>query len=111
MIRKLKESLNDELPSILTGLVQNSLNFLFKDFESYPEHRLGLFNLVEAMVDHSLNCIFNLGMEGFTFVLNTLLWGTKHHQTNIGEKALGIMVKLIDILSTEPNIFSSFGKS
>lgn len=34
MIRKLKETLNDELPAILTGLVQNSLNFLFKDFES-----------------------------------------------------------------------------
>lgn len=49
VIGRLGDLIGEKVPVILDAVFECTLNMINKDFEEYPEHRLGFFKLLRAI--------------------------------------------------------------
>ncbi|KAJ3257200.1 Karyopherin transporter [Boothiomyces macroporosus] len=102
IVTKLGSLMSDKVPGILDAVFECTLNMINKNFEEYPEHRIGFFKLLQAI---NLSCfdgnsdlnvaLLTLGKPQFRMFMDSIVWSFKHTMRDIGEVGLCICVDLI----------------
>jgi exportin-1 len=109
IISKLKGLMSDKIVPILDAVFECTLNMINKNFEEYPEHRIGFFKLLQSI---NLNCfpaLLTLGKPQFKMFMDSIVWSFKHTMREIGEVGLSICVDLLTNFSkSDPQLANSF---
>merc|ERR1712127_763497 len=71
-----------------------TLDMITKNFEDYPDHRLGLFNLLRAMNQHCFAALLQQ-QSNFTLIIESIKWAFKHTERNVAETGLGTLLELL----------------
>lgn len=72
------------------------------DYQSFPEFREGFFTLVENIVKHCTQGLFQLDSGKFQTIILTILFATKHEKPEIMEIGLDTLYSLNDLVMKEP---------
>jgi exportin-1 len=106
IITRFKGLISDKVGPILDSVFECTLNMINKNFEEYPEHRVGFFKLLQAI---NLNCfqgksfinkaILLLAKPQFKMFMDSIVWSFKHTMREIGEIGLLICVDLLNNVS------------
>ncbi|ORX49137.1 ARM repeat-containing protein [Hesseltinella vesiculosa] len=100
MMAKLIETL--KLPWVgpqnaLVGmLLEPTLAAIKGNMEDLPEHRLGFFTLLHAVVRHYFNELLQWPLSEATLLVDSLLWGAKHTLLEIAQPSLEACLSLVD---------------
>ena len=70
IVSRIGAMMTDRVPAILDAVFECTLNMINKNFEEYPEHRVGFFKLLQAVNQHCFpgeilifNCFFQMLTE------------------------------------------------
>jgi exportin-1 len=99
IIAKLKILMNDKIVPILDAVFECTLNMINKNFEEYPEHRIGFFKLLQSINSNCFNALLTLGKPQFKMFMDSIVWSFKHTMREIGEVGLSICVELLSNFS------------
>lgn len=72
-----------------------------KDFEEFPEHRLHLYLLLQAMVMQTFPALLQLSPDKFKLVLDSIVWAFKHTMRNVADTGLDILLVLLKNIAQE----------
>jgi exportin-1 len=70
-----------------------------KNFEEYPEHRIGFFKLLQSINLHCFDALLALAKPQFRMFMDSIVWSFKHTMREIGEVGLSVCVDLLANLS------------
>ena len=98
MLDKLKNLPYELVESIWNHLCIHTLSMIQNDYSSFPEHRIGFFELLKSLIVNDFKAIFKIQDEMFNKnVINAILWSFKHSQHNIAEIGLETLIKLLNV--------------
>ncbi|KAJ3269891.1 Karyopherin transporter [Terramyces sp. JEL0728] len=95
IVTKLGSLMSDKVPAILDAVFECTLNMINKNFEEYPEHRIGFFKLLQSINVSCFDALLTLGKPQFRMLMDSIVWSFKHTMRDIGEVGLCICVDLI----------------
>ena len=108
----LETHMADKVLPILDAIFESTLNMINKDFEEFPEHRVGFFNLIRSIVQHCFAALLQVPSSQFKLMIDSIVWGFKHTMRDIGDAALSICFDLLTNIShSELAIRNSFYQS
>jgi exportin-1 len=108
---KLQDGLASDLPRILEYVLECTLPMITKNFEDYPEHRIYLFKFLYEINQNCFQTFLVIPKQGFTLIIDSILWAVKHTHRNIYETGLEILKEMLNkIHSTSQNIVNEFYK-
>jgi exportin-1 len=61
--------MTDKVPAILESVFQATLDMINKDFQEYPEHRVGFYSLLKAIDSNCFSALLGLPATTFKLVL------------------------------------------
>lgn len=108
LLKKQGNVISGFLQQILYNLCETTLVIIKDDFLTMPEFREGLFTLVQAIVQHGTQGLFQLPPEQFSTILMTILFAMKHEKPDLMELGLETMHSLNTLVVTNPEIASVF---
>ncbi|KAJ3169499.1 Karyopherin transporter [Geranomyces variabilis] len=112
IISKLQSQMNDKVPAILDAVFECTLNMINKNFEEYPEHRVGFFTLMQAINKECFAALLQLPPLQFRLFLDSIVWAFKHTMRDISDLGLNIILEMLDNFSkSDPGIAASFYQS
>jgi exportin-1 len=76
------------------------LGMITKNFEDYPDHRLALFKLLQAVNVHCFQALLRLSGPQFGLVMDSIVWAIKHLERNIADVGLTVLADLIKNVET-----------
>ena len=94
LINKLQGQMSAEVPRVFEAVFKCTLDMITKNFEDYPDHRLGLFNLLRAMNQHCFGALLQQ-QSNFTLIIESIKWAFKHTERNVAETGLGTLLELL----------------
>jgi len=94
MIKKMGPSLAGYLEHIVINLIESILGLIKDDYVSLPEFREGCFKLVEMIVKHCTDGLFQLPQDKFNNIILTILFAMKHEKPELMEIGLETMHSL-----------------
>lgn len=94
LISKLQGQMSSEVPRVFEAVFKCTLDMITKNFEDYPDHRLGLFNLLRAMNQHCFAALLQQ-QSNFTLIIESIKWAFKHTERNVAETGLGTLLELL----------------
>lgn len=95
VISRLGSLVADQLPAILDAVFAGTLAMISKDFSEYPEHRTGLFKLLQSMVVSCYPAIARLPPTQFKLVIDSIVWAFKHTHRDISDTGLQMALHLL----------------
>ncbi|KAI8818152.1 CRM1 C terminal-domain-containing protein [Fimicolochytrium jonesii] len=87
--------MNDQVPAILDAVFECTLNMVNKNFEDYPEHRVGFFNLMRTINKNSFQALLRLPPPQFRLFLDSIVWAFKHTMRDINDTGLSIILEML----------------
>lgn len=96
------------VPTIFDALFKCTLEMINKDFEEFPEHRINLFLLLQAIVQNNFPALLNLSPDKFKLVLDSIIWAFKHTMRNVADTGLDILLLLLKSIAKEQTAAQSF---
>ena len=75
LINKLQGQMSAEVPRVFEAVFKCTLDMITKNFEDYPDHRLGLFNLLRAMNQHCFGALLQQ-QSNFTLIIESIKWAS-----------------------------------
>lgn len=79
-----------------------------KDFEEFPEHRTNFYILLQQVVNYCFSSLLNIPPAQFKLVLDSIIWAFKHTMRNVADTGLRILFNLLENMSKEETVMSSF---
>jgi uracil phosphoribosyltransferase len=108
MIKKLGPNLSGYLQHIVINLIESTLSMIKDDYVSLPEFREGCFKLVEMIVKHCTDGLFQLSPDKFNTIILTILFAMKHEKPEFMEIGLETLHALNLLVVSAPQIASIF---
>ncbi|KAJ3044255.1 Karyopherin transporter [Rhizophlyctis rosea] len=109
IVARLGEYIQDKIPLILEAVFECTLNMINKNFEEYPEHRVGFFRLLQAINQSCFPALLNMPAHQFRLFLDSVVWAFKHTMRDISEMGLNIILELLNNFSkTDASISNAF---
>ncbi|KAJ3042300.1 Karyopherin transporter [Rhizophlyctis rosea] len=109
IVSRLGEFIQDKIPIMLEAIFECTLNMINKNFEEYPEHRVGFFRLLQAINENCFPALLNMPAPQFRLFLDSVVWAFKHTLRDISDIGLTILLELLNNFSkTEVNIMNAF---
>lgn len=99
------------VPTVFDALFKVTLEMINKDFEEFPEHRLHLYLLLQAMVTHTFPALLELSSDKFKLVLDSIVWAFKHTMRNVADIGLEILLVLLKNIACEEAAAQQFYQS
>jgi exportin-1 len=88
IIRRLRQSLEPEVPKVLAAVFEPTLQMITINFEDYPEHRLRFFALLHAITNHCFKCLFAMSPPQLKLLIDSIIWAFRHTERNVAETGL-----------------------
>lgn len=98
---RLGSLLADKVSPIMDAVFQPTLSMISADFAEFPEHRVGFFKLLRAIIVHCFNAILSLPPDKFKLCIDAGVWAIKHTMRDIADTGLQIMLELITNISNQ----------
>ncbi|KAJ3178263.1 Karyopherin transporter [Gaertneriomyces sp. JEL0708] len=112
VITKLGDPMNAHVPMILDAVFECTLNMINKNFEEYPEHRVGFFFLLQAINQYCFKSLLALPPPQFRLFLDSIVWAFKHTMRDISDTGLSIILAMLgNFREAGPGIANSFYQS
>ncbi|TPX51840.1 hypothetical protein SeLEV6574_g00005 [Synchytrium endobioticum] len=110
VVHRLQHHISDGVSLILDAVFECTLNMINKDFEEYPEHRVGFFTLLDAINSQCFEALIKLPAPQFKLFLDSIVWAFKHTMRDISDMGLSIMLALINnfSLKADPAVADAF---
>lgn len=109
IVQKLGPMMTDRVPIIFENMFECTLDMINKDFQEYPEHRVGFFNLLKAINQNCFPALLSLPAPTFKLILDSIVWGFKHTMRDIADTGLLICIDLLaNVSKLEPAVSSAF---
>ena len=74
------DNLTNELPAIVEGLCNTTLEMVKNDYQSAPEFREGFFSLVMNIIKHGTTGLFNLPQQDFQQMVMVVVFAMQHEK-------------------------------
>lgn len=94
------------VPIIFRSCFNATLEMITTNFEDFPDHRIGLFQLLRAINASCFSALFSLdpnpttAEQSFQLVINAIVWAFKHTERNVAETGLQTLLELLRNLET-----------
>ncbi|KAJ3299754.1 Karyopherin transporter [Borealophlyctis nickersoniae] len=109
IVGRLGDFIADKVPPILDAVFECTLNMINKNFEEYPEHRVGFFRLLQAINQACFPALLNMPAPQFRLYLDSVVWAFKHTMRDISDMGLSIILELLNNVSkTDTSISNAF---
>ncbi|CAD7955742.1 unnamed protein product [Amoebophrya sp. A120] len=95
LVTQLGKPISTEMPRIFDMIVAPTLRMLESDMQSFPDHRIKLFDLLSAVNRDCFSSLFSLRDDMMRLYLNSLLWGMKHEHPVVSQTALQILSQFL----------------
>ena len=87
-----------------------------RNFEDYPEHRVGLYKMLQSINSHCfdgisevIKALLRLPPNQFKLFIDSIIWAIKHSMRDISDMGLEICLDLLTNFSKSvPNISNQF---
>ncbi|KAI8913065.1 CRM1 C terminal-domain-containing protein [Powellomyces hirtus] len=99
IINKLQSLMDNDVPKILDAVFECTLNMINKNFEEYPEHRVGFFSLMQAINHDCFPALLRLPPLQFRLFLDSIVWAFKHTMRDISDLGLNIILEMLSNFS------------
>jgi exportin-1 len=76
-----------------------TIQMISGDFESYPEHRVGFYDLMEAIVRHCFPAFRTLSIDQWKQILQVTYLGFHNRIRSVAETSLNILHKLLETVA------------
>ena len=100
IVKKLQAKLSNEVPLIFDAVFECTLDMITKNFEDHPDHRLKFFGLLEAIVEHCFQILYQFNDTQLKLVTDSIVWAFRHTERNVAETGLQLLLKLLMHLTT-----------
>jgi len=91
---KLRGDVTSEVPRIFNSVFECTIGMIQTNFEDFPEHRINLFNLLQAINRYCFPAFFAIPPEKFKLAIDSIVWAFKHTMRNIADTGLTILREL-----------------
>ncbi|KAJ3021940.1 Karyopherin transporter [Thoreauomyces humboldtii] len=109
VVTKLQSQMDDKIPLILDAVFEGTLNMINKNFEEYPEHRVGFFTLLQAINKECFAALLRLPELQFRMFLDSIVWAFKHTMRDISDIGLSIILEMLgNFASADPATAAHF---
>ncbi|CAJ1394899.1 unnamed protein product [Effrenium voratum] len=105
------QSISQEVGKIFEMVLECTCDMIKGDFQSYPDHRVKLYDLLKAINAHCFQALFFLPEAQVKLYVDSLLWAMKHEQPQVADSGLQVLSQFLERLLTGPgNIYVPFFK-
>lgn len=94
IVSRLQALLNPQIAAILDAVFDSTLNMINQDFTEYPEHRIGFYKLLKAIVTYCIPALLTLPAQQFKLIFDSIIWGIKHTSRDIADTSLASTLPL-----------------
>lgn len=108
IFKKEGQHLSSFLSQILIGLCQPTLEMISSDFIQYPDFREPFFKLVQNIINHCTQGMFELNGQMFETIIHTVIFAMKHEKPEVMEIGLKCMFDLNDNVAPVQSVCSVF---
>ena len=95
LIKKMGDRMNQYIPDILNCLFESTLSMISSNYTDFMDFRRNYFNLIKAIVENSLEGLFEASEESFKIWIDSIIWGIKHYQIELADICLETMNELL----------------
>ncbi|KAI0050022.1 hypothetical protein FA95DRAFT_703225 [Auriscalpium vulgare] len=108
-VTRLEGRITPEVPAILDGVFEVTLDMIKLDFVEYPEHRVYFFKLLQSINEHCFLALHSLPGPQFKLFMSSVGWAIKHTQRDVAETGLDISNGLLtNFAASDPSIAKPF---
>lgn len=111
IISVLREHSAPQLPVILSGVFEPTLQMITSNMLDHPEHRIGFFKFLREANEHCFVSLFSIPPESQKMIVDSIVWAFKHTERNISEMGLEILEELLRNIAMYPQISQPFYQS
>jgi len=109
IVGKLRTSITKEIPQIFDAVFECTLDMINKNFEDYPQHRVGFYELLQQVNAHCFEAFLNIPPAQFKLVFDSIVWAFKHTMRNVADMGLQILfIMLTNLELHSPAAAQSF---
>lgn len=102
IISRLGPMVSSKVGPTLNAVFECTLSMINKDFEEYPEHRVCLFKLLQAINTSCFDAVLQMPPAQFRLYLDSIVWAFKHTMRDISDTGLNITLELVQNFSKQP---------
>lgn len=77
-IKTFGSAMAPHVPMIIGNTFPCTLEMITSDFENYPEHRVGIYTLLDAIVSNTFEVVLALSSDEFKLIVDMVVWGMRH---------------------------------
>eukprot|EP00917_Polyrhabdina_sp_WS-2016_P014275 GHVP01031273.1.p1 GENE.GHVP01031273.1~~GHVP01031273.1.p1 ORF type:complete len:1088 (-),score=200.61 GHVP01031273.1:2483-5746(-) len=104
-----KLPMDAELPQVYEFILDPTLAMIKNDFDSYPDHRVAYYELLDRTVKNNFPGLLRLSDEPLQALIHSLVWACRHRLPSLAEKGLKIILRfLIQVSKLEKEAINSF---
>lgn len=95
VIQQFGMEMQQEVPRIFESVFECTLTMITANFEDYPEHRLNLFVMLQAITKHCFPVMFAMLPHQLSLVIDSVVWAFRHTMRNVAETGLLLLEDMI----------------
>jgi len=111
IIELLREKITHRVPDIIYHLFECTLEMLTRNFTDFPDHRRYFFLFLRAVNKYCFNALFNIPPRTQSLVVQSIVWGIKHHDRIIAEISLNLLAELLRNVGATASVAQGFYKT
>jgi len=99
IVNKLEGQMIELIPKVFDAVFECTLEMINKDFEEFPEHRIGFYAVLQGVTTHCFPALLSIPGQQFKLVLDSIIWAFKHTMRNVADTGLLIMYQLLQSIN------------
>ncbi len=111
IVARLRLHVSGAIPSIFQAVFGSTLEMITKNFEDYPDHRVGFYHLLKEVISNCFESIFSTPAEMQKQIVDSIVWGFKHTERNVSDMSLNILMEFLTNVNGHQQISQSFYKA
>ena len=102
IVKKFKGFMLNQIPDIMGVIFEPTLELITDNMTDFPQHRQNFFALLRSINKHCFGAFFELPMENFRVVVQSILWAMKHMEHSISDTGHTTLLEMVRQLSGTP---------
>lgn len=111
IVSRLRHHVSSAVPAIFQAIFGSTLEMITKNFEDFPDHRVGFYHLLKEVNSNCFESIFATPPETQKQIVDSIVWGFKHTERNVSDMSLEILLGFLTNVNNHPQISQAFYKS
>ncbi|CAK9043225.1 unnamed protein product [Durusdinium trenchii] len=100
---RISGSISQEVGKIFEMVLECTCDMIKGDFQSYPDHRVKLYDLLKAINAHCFQALFYLPEAQVKLYVDSLIWAMKHEQPQVADSGLQVLSQFLEKLLSGPS--------